>query len=398
MDEVQRTLRAVWRRHHRLFFWAGLVAMTAVGLLRWSAELRRLLIDRGPDAAIDLGLYHSLVADWFAGVDVYTARATATHPPASYVLLWPLVGWLGMPELRWLYLLTVLVALSALIAMALRAVPLATRLERAFLIVFLAACYPTTITIGNGQITTHLVVAILALWALLRRPAGWVRDAAAAALLLAVFVKPHFIGPFLWLILLAEGGWRVLALAGAGYAAVTAFALTFQPFDPAMLFRQWEDNATSAAVFVGHTNIHIWLGDIGLGAWILPASLTLLAAFGIWLARHRRADPWIVLGVTAIVARLWTYHGMYDDLLFVLPMLALAQIAGAGPADDGSDVGAAVLLLVAGALLLAPATPLRTPGSLGASLRAVHAAVWLSTLAFLHWRAGRTRAAPPAPA
>jgi hypothetical protein len=59
------------------------------------------------------------------------------------------------------------------------------------------------------------------------------------------------------------------------------------------------------------------------------ASVLIFAAFTAWAYRHRRADTWILLGAAAIVARLWTYHRIYDDVLLLLPMVALYRLARA---------------------------------------------------------------------
>jgi hypothetical protein len=58
-----------------------------------------------------------------------------------------------------------------------------------------------------------------------------------------------------------------------------------------------------------------------------PASLLVFMILGIWIYRYRRADIWILISVTALVARFWTYHMWYDDLLILLPMITLFRMA-----------------------------------------------------------------------
>jgi hypothetical protein len=45
-----------------------------------------------PPEAIDPKLMHRLVHNWFAGRRIYGELGSAVYPPATYVLLWPLVG------------------------------------------------------------------------------------------------------------------------------------------------------------------------------------------------------------------------------------------------------------------------------------------------------------------
>ena len=85
----------------------------AIAALVWLAyQFWRLLLGdapiwpTSPSGAIDLKLMHQLVHEWFAGRRVYGELKTAVYPPATYVLLWPLVGWLDVGPARWLWGLT----------------------------------------------------------------------------------------------------------------------------------------------------------------------------------------------------------------------------------------------------------------------------------------------------
>lgn len=55
-------------------------------------------------------------------------------------------------------------------------------------------------------------------------------------------------------------------------------------------------------------------------------SLGILLIFGLWVSQNRHVDFWVLMGIGAIVARMWTYHMMYDDLIIVLPMIALFRV------------------------------------------------------------------------
>jgi hypothetical protein len=51
--------------------------------------------------------------------------------------------------------------------------------------------------------------------------------------------------------------------------------------------------------------------------------------------RHRRIDIWLLLSVAALMARFWARHRWYDDLLLLLPMVALFRAATSGNARAG---------------------------------------------------------------
>ena len=70
-------------------------------------------------------------------------------------------------------------------------------------------------------------------------------------------------------------------------------------------------------------HLYSLLASLGLQQWNLPASFLVLVALGIWTYRYRREDLWLLLGVTGIVARLWSYHLIYDNLLIVFSEVEL---------------------------------------------------------------------------
>jgi len=167
------------------------------------------------------------------------------------------------------------------------------------------------------------------------------------------------------------------------------------------LLHDYLDRSRSVADFGGFMNLHAWLGAVGLRGWSLPASLVVFAATALWVHHRRRVDPWLLLGATAIVARLWTYHDVYDDVLMVFPLIALWRLIGGGAAAAGGAVGgrAPRVLLAAGALaVLVPSSVVRATSPLGFAASAADALVWLAILVFLVRRTSPRRMVDPEPA
>jgi hypothetical protein len=129
---------------------------------------------------------------------------------------------------------------------------------------------------------------------------------------------------------------------------------------------------------MGSANVHIWLASIGQERWNLPVSLLLLCALGAWVYANRRVDVWLLLGVTAIVARLWTYHLFYDDVILVLPMVALYRIGRSEVEPRQRALAVALLALML--LGLVALYWLR-------HFEATAPIVWIATLVFLIYRA-----------
>ena len=66
-------------------------------------------------------------------------------------------------------------------------------------------------------------------------------------------------------------------------------------------------------------------------------------------------------GGGTLVARLWTYHRLYDDLLILVPLITLFGIVRKGSRDSGKGITARVLLVLGCLGMLAPGTLLRQP-------------------------------------
>jgi hypothetical protein len=175
-------------------------------------------------------------------------------------------------------------------------------------------------------------------------------------------------------------------VAAFGYIALTCFALWFQHGDFTILFGDWAARSSAVAIKSGQGNVstlHIWFGSLGLEEWILPTSLLVLMILGLWIYLHRRVDLWLLMGVTAYVARFWTYHRWYDDLLILLPMIALFRLAKHHPSRPGADVVAGALLAVTILAMLAPGGLFLFPPPWNMRYVAAQIIIWILGLIFL---------------
>lgn len=360
-----------------------------------------------PVGAVDLRIIRGLVDAWLEGRAVYREFGTANYPPASHLLLWPLLGWPPVAALRGYWAVTTLLALAWLIWLGLRLSAAGVGAERALIALLPLSMYATGATIGNGQLTIHLLPMLMASAMLAARATGrWRDDLLAAALMLLVLSKPSLSAPFFWLLLWLPGRLRPSLLALGGYAGLTLWAAAFQQERLLTLLRDWLAVGTGVGAWAGSASIHLWLGRLGLSEALLPASFAMLALLGWWGWRQRRADLRVLLGVTAIVARLWAYHNWYDDLLLLLPLLALWATAKSGADEKPARVLAGLLFALTTALMLAPGGLFLLPPPWKGLYVAAQVALWLADLGFLVWAAPRSArlftprgsgSAPPTP-
>jgi len=98
---------------------------------------------------------------------------------------------------------------------------------------------------------------------------------------------------------------------------------------------------------------------------------------------HKKADIWLLIGVTACVSRFYTYHGWYDDAVLTLPMVALFRMSKA-EYTLGSKYGgyAGFLLLLSLAVMIAPGGTYLFPRPWNTVFVAIQSFIFLTILGF----------------
>jgi hypothetical protein len=290
-----------------------------------------------------------------------------------------------------------LAALAALSWIAVRAVEPRSS-TRCLAAVLPWAVYGSALTLGVGQLGLICLATGLGGVLLARRAGRSPAGAAGAGLLFTLsLVKPTLTAPWFWLLLLASPAAACLAVVLYGIATLAASA--FQPEPLSRLLAGWMANGHLHATR-GYANIADWATTLGLGGWLVPLAFAMLLGLFVWILRHRQADLWILLGVSAFVARFFTYHYYVDDLLILVPMIALLRLA-TGSGDPPSRVrrAAAAAFLLA---TLAQLTPTRLFTELGPGIaqatEGFQTFVWLAVAGVLVWAAFPSYPAPPSPA
>jgi hypothetical protein len=342
MDKTS-SLWAGYRRHFR-FIAIGILAVSCLN--RLVHEFGRLIWDQDRTGAIDLKIFYEAVQLWFSGAPTYGELPSAVYPPASYLMLWPVLGWLPVPTARFVWAIFSALALVWLAYWVVKERKAEAWHERV-LIGFLPVFYATRTGIGNGQLTVFVIPLLIAGTILLRR--GTHRNSLfwGVAFIVVALIKPNVSAPFFWIVLFASVGrrfWPAL-LVLLGYGALTLWAAAFQTEGAITLMQQWFQQAAIGAEFGAQTggyanqnSLLAWLeantnlnnypllnyiGDFELNT---PLTLGMLIALGLWIGWHRNVEIWVLLGVCGIIARLWTYHRIYDDMLILLPTIAVFQI------------------------------------------------------------------------
>jgi len=366
---------------------AALLAVLAVVKLSKGFEL---LLSR-ESGAVDLHLRFDETRAWFDG---FWIRG-AVYPPASQTLLWPAVGWLPFEAARGLWALLTLGCLAWLSWLCTRECGLRSTGARLACALMPLAASATSSAVGIGQIVPLFLplVATAVLW-MARGPSRWADSTGAAILFTIASVKPTLFAPFAWLVLLLPRSYRPALLSGGLYAILTLVALAaLRPGssgatgldDHVAGGTRWATKANAEGFTGGYGNLQNMSQDAGLAGlenFVLPIASAL--ACGAWLLVHRRTDPWILMGVCALAARLGWYHRVYDDMLLVLPAIALVRVFASCGRPGGADERTA---RIAAILLAATVAHLLFPGSATAFFldlpHAVAPFVWLCDLLFL---------------
>jgi len=218
--------------------------------LRVEFGFSRLLGEQAPTGAIDLKLRYDEVHSWFAGRLVYGELKGAMYPPASYVILWPFLGWSTLTSARWLWAATTVVALGWFAYLIVRESRADTLLEGIFVGLLPFSMYATSVAIGNGQFIIPLLPALVASLVLLhsgRR--GWHAHLFAEVLVLMTLVSPTIAAPFFWIVMFVSNTLWPAVLVSLGYSILTLLAMSFQGVGLVSLLYGWSDRAVQGAVW-----------------------------------------------------------------------------------------------------------------------------------------------------
>ncbi|HET7290099.1 MAG TPA: glycosyltransferase 87 family protein [Thermodesulfobacteriota bacterium] len=359
---------------------AAIWFMSFLAVSRLAYQLWRLLLNPGWNGAIDLRIMYESVNQWFKG----EALRELIHLPATYAIIWPLTGWLSFESARWLWAVLYAVSLVWLFRIVAAETGIKKREEILFAALFILSIYPTGITIGNGQVILFLLPCILtAVFMEREHESGIIRDIILSLLFLISSLKITVTAPFFLIALITQRAIRPLTIAACGYLILTYVAISYRDAGLVETLKIWMHDCSAVAARGGYANIHIWLITLGLERLIFPASFVLIAAFSLWLFKFRKTDIWIQLGVAAIVARIWTYHRLYDDLLILVPIIAIFRIVRNNQLSPNERLAADLLLVITWLALLSPGTFLQLPPPLGTLFRTGQAVIWLSLLVFL---------------
>ncbi|MCI0416186.1 DUF2029 domain-containing protein [bacterium] len=323
-------MQIFWEKYGNRILRMAVVLLAIAATFRLLHESLRLVIWDlstlgGPN---DLRNFQNAMKGLFAGQPIYKELGTSPYPPASYAIFWPFLGWLDLSKARLLWAITLVAVLAWLIVLIIRESKATSHTERILAALFLLSMNGTGVTIGNGQLGLHILPALVTALLLIQHKDLSIQNQFFASLLvLFALAKPTISVPFLWILLFAPHGKRILFLTSIAYLAITWLALSFQPQPAIAVFESWFHRASIVALERGYGNLHAFLSSINLDSWMAPASLFVFGLFGLWVYFHRKVEIWLVIGITALVARFWSYHRYYDDVLIILPMISLFRIA-----------------------------------------------------------------------
>lgn len=337
-----------------------------------SYQVWRLVYQGLPLGASDLWQRQRHLRMLLDGLDFYSGP-DANYPPGSLMLLYPQLGWLSFGAARRLWAAVLIPLLCGLCLMAAHASGAATRLERLFVMLLVVAHYAVGATVGNGQFGIHALVGIFGLLLLIeqRRDFRGARLAAATLCVLLLLIKPH-VGGLLLLMLPLLGCWRPFLLGASVYGGLTLWALLLHGSAGELLASWWQ-----RALFTASKDTQV------AGPWLSLGALLCVALLVLWCHRRRQADVWQLAGVLGLATLFVTFHRWYDDVLTLLPLLALLR---AGGRSGWQSRRGRWLALLVGLLLLVSVAPgglYALPAAWAAASFVLQRLIWLLVLGTL---------------
>ena len=176
--------------------WLIIIGLLGVSCLnRLLKELGRLIWAQGLSGAIDLKIFYEAVQLWFSGAPTYGVLPSAVYPPASYLMLWPVLGWPTVPVARVFWAIFSVLALIWLVFVVIRESK-ADAWHEKVLMGFLPIFYATRTGIGNGQLTVFVIPLLIASTLLLHRGTQRTSLVWGAAFMVVALIKPNVSAPF----------------------------------------------------------------------------------------------------------------------------------------------------------------------------------------------------------
>ena len=163
-------IRSWWHRHKKRVLRSAVPVLALISIIWLGYEFWRMIFEPshlGPlkiaPGAIDLKFRYNGVHNLFAGVP-----ELGVYPPASYVILWPLLGWLEIKPAILMWAATTVFLLGWLVVIVVKESGAETPLERLFVGLVPLSMYATGATIGNGQLAIHILPVLISGILLLR--------------------------------------------------------------------------------------------------------------------------------------------------------------------------------------------------------------------------------------
>lgn len=193
------------QRKSAVLLWATVI-MALAGLGWLAYETWRLLWQPPPMGAIDLRQRYAETRALFAGRAMYQTIGTASYPPASMTVLWPILGWPSFATARWLWALLTAGTLIWMARTVARDCGASTRAERRLAMLLPLAMYATGAATGNGQLTVLVIACLLASLPILLREDRVVPLVLAVLGFVGALAKPSLAAPFFWMVLFVPKG------------------------------------------------------------------------------------------------------------------------------------------------------------------------------------------------
>ena len=348
----------------------SIAILVLLACLKIFDEFYRLVFLDSHNAAIDLKVLKRGVRLWFSDSAVPKELQTAMYPPASYAMLWPLIGWIKLSFARIVWTFTLIPSL-VLVSYIFLKHSLAKGSEESFIALIIPLSLNATgVAIGNGQLGIQVLVLMMGALLILQRKEKHIsNDILVSLMIVLALIKPSVTAPFFWIILLVYPNYRVILLTISIYLLLTIVPFYFRDsnmFDyfffkeVTSVVKQTYSNVVYGTItgssHGGYANLHSLLAFFGLERLNLIASGILLIIFGFWVYLNKKADIWLLLAVTAIFSRLWMYHRVYDDILLIVPMITLFRLIKLEHLSLNIRQISLVLLIITTVSMLAPAS------------------------------------------
>lgn len=265
------------------------------------------------------------------GNNIYATMTSAVYPPSMHVLLWLIIGWLPYGWVAWMWAAVNMAAIVLLMVITYKWMYRSGVDYSITWIVTLSvpAFHSISHALGIGQLTVfYISIFLLVTYQYFREYIPYWEKLIWTVPIALCLGKYSIFLPLI-IPLLFQKHLRFIVLGAIIMNIILSLGVAVYLDIGVVKLMEGLLNNSGRVQELGSIDLHVFLSVMGLESeWIVITSMILLLMFLGFNYLIKDIDLTSRLALAAVFARLWVYHGHYDNLMLIFLLLAIGQMIG----------------------------------------------------------------------